>query len=151
MSPSATSTGAITLAGTLIAANGGTGFSSYTVGDLLYANTTTTFAKLASAVIGNALISGGVGVAPSWGKIGLTTHVSGTLGVANGGTNSNTALNNNSIMVSSGGAIVESSTLTNGQLLIGSTGAAPVVANLTAGSGISITNGAGAILSLIHI
>ena len=35
---------------------------------------------------GNALISGGVNTAPSWGKIGLTTHVSGTLPVANGGT-----------------------------------------------------------------
>jgi hypothetical protein len=56
------------------------------VGDLLYADTTTSLAKLADVVVGNALISGGVGTAPSWGKIGLTTHVSGTLGVANGGT-----------------------------------------------------------------
>jgi hypothetical protein len=145
LSPSATSTGAITLTGILVAANGGTGFSSYTVGDIMYANSTTTLAKLTSAVAGNALISGGVSTAPNWGKIGLTTHVSGTLGVANGGTNSNTTLNNNRIMVSSGGAIVESAVLTNGQLLIGSTSAPPVVANLTAGSGISITNGAGAI------
>ena len=73
------------------------------------------------------------------------TSYSGVLPVANGGTNSSTALNNNRMMVSNGGAIVESSALTNGQLLIGSTGAAPVVANLTAGSGISITNGAGSI------
>jgi hypothetical protein len=145
LSPSATSTGAITLAGILVAANGGTGFSSYTIGDIMYANSTTTFAKLTSAVTGNALISGGVSTAPSWGKIGLTTHVSGILPIANGGTNSNIALNNNSIMVSLGGAIVESAALTNGQILIGNTGAAPVVANLTAGSGISITNGAGAI------
>jgi hypothetical protein len=57
------------------------------VGDLLYADTTTTLAKLPDVATGNALISGGVGVAPSWGKIGLTTHVSGTLPTANGGTN----------------------------------------------------------------
>lgn len=65
---------------------GGTGFASYTVGDFLFANTTTTLAKLADASTGNALISGGVGVAPSYGKIGLTTHVTGTLPATNGGT-----------------------------------------------------------------
>jgi len=91
LTPSAATTGAVTLAGTLIAVNGGTGFSSYAVGDLLYANTTTTLAKLPDVATGNALISGGVNTAPSWGKIGLTTHVSGILPVANGGTNVATA------------------------------------------------------------
>lgn len=81
-----TGSGTITLAGTLGAANGGTGQSSYTVGDILYASGTTALSKLADVATGNALISGGVGVAPSWGKIGLTTHVSGTLAVSNGGT-----------------------------------------------------------------
>jgi len=70
---------------------GGTGQTSYAVGDLLYANTTTTLAKLPDVATGNALISGGVGVAPSYGKIGLTTHVSGVLPVANGGTNASAA------------------------------------------------------------
>lgn len=70
----------------LVATSGGTGQSSYAVGDLLYASTTTVLSKLADVATGNALISGGVGVAPSWGKIGLTTHVSGTLAVSNGGT-----------------------------------------------------------------
>jgi hypothetical protein len=73
-------------ASTVGAAYGGTGFSSYAVGDLLYANTTTSLAKLADVAVGNALISGGVGAAPSYGKIGLATHVSGTLPIANGGT-----------------------------------------------------------------
>jgi hypothetical protein len=70
------------------AANGGTGITSYTVGDLLYASASTppTLSKLAGVATGNALISGGVGVAPAWGKIALGTHVSGTLPVANGGT-----------------------------------------------------------------
>jgi hypothetical protein len=65
---------------------GGTGITSYAVGDLVYADTTTSLAKLADVAVGNALISGGVGAAPSWGKIGLATHVSGTLPIANGGT-----------------------------------------------------------------
>lgn len=113
-------------AGVNAAVNGGTGQSSYAVGDLLYANTTTTLAKLADVATGNALISGGVGVAPSYGKIGLTTHVSGTLPVANGGTGD--------------------TTYTNGQLLIGNTtGNTLTKSTLTAGSGVTITNGTGSI------
>lgn len=81
-----TSAGTFTLAGTLVPASGGTGLTSYTVGDTLYASGATTLAALAGVATGNALISGGVSTAPSWGKIGLTTHVSGTLPVANGGT-----------------------------------------------------------------
>lgn len=69
--------------GTLAATRGGTGTASYAVGDLLYASTTTALSKLADVATGNALISGGVGVAPAWGKIGLTTHVTGNLPVAN--------------------------------------------------------------------
>lgn len=110
----------------LPATSGGTGNSSYAVGDLLFASTTTALSKLADVATGNALISGGVGVAPSYGKIGLTTHVSGTLPVANGGTNQ--------------------TSYTDGQLLIGnSTGNTLTKATLTAGTGISITNGAGSI------
>jgi len=70
---------------------GGTGQTSYAVGDILFANTTTSLAKLADVATGNALISGGVGVAPAYGKIGLTTHISGVLPVANGGTNASAA------------------------------------------------------------
>jgi hypothetical protein len=133
------------LTGTLGASNGGTGNSSYTVGDILYASASSTLSKLAGVATGNALISGGTSTAPSWGKIGLTSHVSGVLPIANGGTNSSTTLNNNRIMVSSGGAITEAAALSNGQLLIGSTGAAPVASTLTAGNGITITNAAGSV------
>lgn len=76
---------------TITAAKGGTGQTTYAVGDLLYASAATTLSKLADVATGNALISGGVTTAPSWGKIGLTTHVSGTLPVANGGTNASSA------------------------------------------------------------
>ncbi len=73
-------------AGTLAVARGGTGLASYAVGDLIYASGATTLSKLADVATGNALISGGVTTAPAWGKIGLTTHISGILGLANGGT-----------------------------------------------------------------
>jgi hypothetical protein len=72
--------------GSLPAANGGTGQTVYTIGDVLFASTSTALSKLADVATGNALISGGIGVAPSYGKIGLTTHVTGTLPVASGGT-----------------------------------------------------------------
>lgn len=45
---------------------GGTGFTSYTVGDMLYADTTTTLAKLVDVVAGSFLRSGGVATAPVW-------------------------------------------------------------------------------------
>lgn len=77
--------------GTLPAVNGGTGQNSYVVGDILYAPTTTTVGSIADVAVGNALISGGVGVVPSYGKIGMSTHVTGILPVANGGTNAATA------------------------------------------------------------
>ena len=72
--------------GILEVARGGTGFGSYTIGDILYADGAQSLAQLAGVATGNALISGGVATAPSWGKIALTTHVSGVLPVANGGT-----------------------------------------------------------------
>jgi len=46
-----TSNGTITISGTLLANHGGTGFDTYTSGDMLYANSTSTLTKLA---IGNA-------------------------------------------------------------------------------------------------
>lgn len=67
-------------------AQGGTGISSYTTGDLPYASGSTTISALADVATGSAVISGGIGVAPTYGKIGLTTHVTGTLAVGNGGT-----------------------------------------------------------------
>jgi hypothetical protein len=65
---------------------GGTGIYTYVIGDLLYASNTSVLSRLAGVATGNALISGGIGVAPAWGKVGLTAHVSGILGSANGGT-----------------------------------------------------------------
>jgi hypothetical protein len=122
-----TSGSAASLSATLVATSGGTGQSSYAVGDLLFASTTTALSKLADVATGNAVISGGVGVAPSYGKIGLTTHVSGTLPVANGGTGQ--------------------TTYTNGELLIGNTtGNTLAKATLTGTTNqVVVTNGAGTI------
>lgn len=117
-----TFTSAIWNGSTIDAIYGGTGNSIYAVGDILYADTTTTLGRLADVATGNALISGGVGVAPSWGKIGLTTHVSGILPIANGGTSAATALaafNNLSPLTTKGDIVTHDGT-NNIRLPIGS-------------------------------
>lgn len=54
------------------ATKGGTGISSYSVGDILYADTTTTLAKLVPGTAGHPLVSGGTGAAPSYAQVGTT-------------------------------------------------------------------------------
>jgi hypothetical protein len=84
------------------AANGGTGQSVYTIGDILYASGTTALAKLSDVATGNVLISGGAGAAPSYGKVTLTNHVSGILPVANGGTGLSAPGTSGSVLTSNG-------------------------------------------------
>jgi len=91
LTPNTPTSGAVTLAGTLASTNGGTGQVSPTAGSLLIGNGASAMTVLPDVATGNALLSGGVGVAPAYGKIGLTTHVSGTLPIANGGTGATTA------------------------------------------------------------
>ena len=52
--------------GVTLAINGGTGIGSYAVGDLLYANTTTTLAKLHAGSAGQVLTANGVNSVPTW-------------------------------------------------------------------------------------
>jgi hypothetical protein len=66
LTPSTATSGAVTVAGTLIAANGGTGFASYTVGDIIYASGTTAFTKLAASTSGYILQTNGAASAPTW-------------------------------------------------------------------------------------
>jgi hypothetical protein len=71
------------------------GSPTITTGDLLVgAATAGQLASLADIATGNVLLSGGVGAAPSYGKVNLTaaTHITGTLPVGNGGTGQTTAL-----------------------------------------------------------
>lgn len=105
-----TTSGTITLAGTLATANGGTGFSTYSTGDIVYASAANTLSKLSAGTNGYVLtMSGGVptwsaasgggvtsfsagttGFTPSTSTSGAVT-LSGTLSVANGGTGATTA------------------------------------------------------------
>ena len=120
--------------GTLAVVRGGTGLSSYTTGDIIYASGAGTLASLADVATGNALISGGIGVAPSYGKIGLTTHISGTLAVGNGGTG-NTALTLNGVVLGQGSsALTTVVSSTEGHVLQISSAGVPTFAHLNGGS-----------------
>lgn len=70
-----------------------------------------TFTNLSDGIVKSTsgVLSGGA-------SVDLTSDVTGILPIANGGTNSSTALNNDFVMVSSSGAIVESSTITTTEL-----------------------------------
>lgn len=155
--------------GTLPATNGGTGQASYAIGDLLYADTTTSLARLADIATGNVLLSGGVSTAPAWGKVSLTTAISGILPLANGGTNANLTASNGGIFYStaSAGAILSGTATARQMLQSGAAGApawstatwpATTTANqllyssstsvvgeiTTANSSVLVTNGSGA-------
>jgi hypothetical protein len=114
--PNSATSGAITLAGTLITSNGGTGLSSYTAGDLSYYASGTTLTKLAIGATGRFLSS--TGSAPQWSapaaltetddtnvtmtlggtpstallsSVSMTLGWTGTLAVSRGGTGTGTA------------------------------------------------------------
>lgn len=86
---------------------GGTGLTGYTAGDILYASGSTTISRLADVGTGNALISGGVGSDPLWGKVDLATHITGTLPVANGGTG-NTIFASGNLLIGNGTGAIQS-------------------------------------------
>jgi hypothetical protein len=72
------------ITGVLAAIHGGTGLSSYAIGDLLYASSTTTLARLPIGTANYLLTS--TGTLATWSLLDLTLSVSGVLPVANGGT-----------------------------------------------------------------
>ncbi len=172
LTPSTATQGAITVAGTLVAANGGTGQNTYAVGDLLYASTTTALSRLADVATGSILISGGVGVAPSWGlatsvavtsisfgTTGLTPSaatqgavtVAGTLVAANGGTGQNTYVVGDLLYASTTTALSRLADVATGSVLVsGGTGVAPAysstptVTSLTATTSV-LSSGAGGV------
>ena len=126
-----TTSGTLTLDGTLLIANGGTGATTAaTARASLGAGTVSSVGGTGTVngitLTGTVTSSGSLTLGGTLSGVNLTTQVTGTLPVASGGTNQ--------------------TTFTNGQLLIGNTtGNTLTKATLTAGSGVSITNGAGSI------
>ena len=130
-------------------ASDGTGhiFDSQAQGDTIYASSSTVLVRLAKdANATRVLTNTGTNNNPAWAQVTLTTGVTGTLPVANGGTGA-TTLTDKAVLISqdSGTDTVGSVALTtDGQIIVGGSGG-PAAATVTAGSGISVTNGANSI------
>lgn len=77
--------------------------------------------------------------------VDLTTDVTGTLPVANGGTGATTLTSNSVVLGNGTSALTALGVASDGQLIIGRTGLSPVLATLTAGTNVTVTNGAGSI------
>jgi len=67
LTPNTNASGAITVAGVLGTANGGTNRTSYTAGDLLYASSSSVLSSVAIGSAGQFLQVNNLGTAPEWG------------------------------------------------------------------------------------
>jgi len=159
LTPSTATTGAVTVGGTLGSGYGGTGFSTYTTGDIIYASGTNTLSKLGVGSNGYVLTltagvptwaasTGGVtsfqtsltGLTPSTSTTGAIT-LAGTLGVASGGTGATTFTAYGVLTggtTSTGAVQSVVSVGTSGQVLVSNgAGALPTFQTVTAGASIS--------------
>lgn len=141
--PNSATSGAVTLAGTLITSNGGTGLSLYSQGDLLYYNTGTTLTALAKNTTATRYLSNtGTNNNPAWAQINLANGVTGTLPTGNGGTGLTSFTANGIVYASSTSALTTNSdlvynatdlTLSSGNVVVNSIGANDRGINGTAG------------------
>ena len=134
---------------------GGTGQTTWTLGQLLYGSGTNTTALLNGNTTSTKQFltqtgTGTVSAAPVWGTIALTdisTALStwtGSTTITTVGTISSGTWNGNVIGNAYGGTGLNTATAANGQLLIGN-GSGFTLATLTQGTGIVITNAGGSI------
>ena len=166
--PSSATSGAVTLAGTLITSNGGTGLSSYTAGDLSYYASGTALTKLAIGTAGQFLTS--TGTAPQWstlsgvavttfsaGTTGFTPSsatagavtLAGTLATTNGGTGLTSFTSGGVVYASSTSALATGSALTfNGTTTLSVSSSLSGASNYMRVINSSNTANSGALLSL---
>lgn len=127
-------TGVMSSEAQLAMTRGGTNASLTAAAGASVYSTATGLALSAVGTTGQALVSGGTG-APTWfastgvvkavsgvlstSNVILTSEVTGILPIANGGTNSSTALNNNRVMISSVGTIIENAAIATGSVYFG--------------------------------
>lgn len=131
LTPSSATTGAVTLAGTLAVANGGTGQTSYTNGQLLIGNTT-------GNTLTKATLTQGTGIAITNGAGSITVAVAGTV-VTSVGTGSGTVTPSSNSFTIAGGTGISTSgagatatiTLANTAVTAASYGSASSVATFT--------------------
>jgi hypothetical protein len=101
-----TTTGTLTLSGTLDVISGGTGAASFTTNGLLLGSGTSAVSVVAAGTSGYALVSNGGASAPTYQQVSLTSGVSGTLPVANGGTGVTTSTGTVNVVLSTSPTLV---------------------------------------------
>jgi hypothetical protein len=129
---------------------GGTGQTTYAIGDILYASAATTLSKLADVVTGNVLISGGVTIAPAWGKVqlaGVSQHVTGTLAIGNGGTGGTATATAGAVAYGASGVYAFTAAGTAGQTLISGGAGAPAFGQVSLSSGSAGVSGTLAVVN----
>lgn len=128
-----TTSGTLTLGGTLAAANGGTGQSSYTKGDILYASATGTLSKLGIGSTGQVLkVASGI---PSW---ATDANAGGTV-TSIGITTPGTALTITNTPITTSGDIDIAGAGNNTQVILGDLS----LGSYTQGTVTSVATGAG--------
>jgi hypothetical protein len=114
---------------------------AYTQGALVYADAAGSLNMLADVASGSVLMSAGTTSVPTWGQVGLTTHVSGTLPVANGGTGATTLAG---ILQGNGSSAVTALTGTAGRHALWAASAPYLGASIVGESGQVLTLNGGA-------
>jgi hypothetical protein len=125
------------VSGTLGATNGGTGQSSYSVGDVLYSGTTNTLSKLAGNTTTTKKFltqtgTGSASAAPAWEQVSLS-DISG-LGTMSG-------QNSNAVAITGGtlaGVAISGASTIDGSVIGGTTPAAITGTSVTASNGILV-------------
>jgi hypothetical protein len=127
--------GNVILTGALYANSGGTGITSYAVGDILYAINSTTLARLAGVPTSGYVLAMVNGL-PSW-KQSVSVINMANIGFTN--TNIGGNVNITGVLNSNSGGTGTSITPVLGQILIGQPGGSYLPGNIVAGDGITVT------------
>ncbi len=121
--------GTIGLTGALAVIHGGTGLTTVTTGDILYASAANTISALAKDTNATRYLSNtGTANIPAWAQINVANGVTGTLGVANGGTGLTAGTSGGILGFTAPGTLASSVVLTANRIVLGGgAGATPTV------------------------
>lgn len=126
--------------GTLPIANGGTNSSTALSGSSIMVSDGSKIVQGAAGTT-TTVLHGNAAGAPTYSAVSLTADVSNILPVANGGTNSSTALSGSSIMISDGSKIVQGPAGTSSTLLHGNASGSPTYGTVNLSNEVSGTLG----------